>query len=306
VASRTLPDLAVDEDWKRGDAEILFVGSSHVYSGVRSPAFERPAGVVSFAGMNVALAEAVLRKHRALWPKLGLIVLEVDEFTLLTDTVSGIRDDLGHLCDRLGLSFWDLPRGDSAAWEHAGRAMRGCSWALLGPRHRLSLPRLRARLVGGGALFEPPRPPRSWTESGVALSEQNAKKRTRFLEELVEAAPGAKARNLAALSALASTASRQGLELALISLPKHRYYRQLRPTAWDEAIGAAVHAARRGGARNAEHWNLQADPRFRDAAFEDQDHLNAAGAAALAPLLEDLVAARAPTPAGRFARQNGS
>jgi lysophospholipase L1-like esterase len=73
-----------------------------------------------------------------------------------------------------------------------------------------------------------------------------------------------------------------------------------------EAIGAAVHAARRGGARNAEHWNLQADPRFRDAAFEDQDHLNAAGAAALAPLLEDLVAARAPTPAGRFARQNGS
>lgn len=288
AAARTLPHLAVDAEWNRGRAEVLFVGSSHLQAGIHTAKLAPAVGVVSFAGLNVELAESVVRKHHALWPELRTLVLEVDEFTLLTDTVAGIRGDLTHLCDRLGLSFWDLPA--ASPLEQARRAMDGCSWAGAGPRHRLSLPRLRGRLVGGGGFFEPPQPKRSWADSGIALSERNADKRARFVEELAAAAPGAAARNRAATAALARFASERGWEVALVSLPKHRLYRRHRHAAWDAAIEAAIDAARQAGSADIAYWDLQADPCFEDDAFEDQDHLNATGAASLAPLLDALLA----------------
>ncbi len=288
AAARILPDLAVDPDWNRGAAEVLFVGSSHVHAGIRADDLAAPVGVVSFAGLNAELARTVVREHEALWPKLRTLVIEVDEFTLLTDTIAGIRGDLTHLCDRLGLSFWDLPVASPI--EHARAAIDGCAWSAAGPSHRLSLPRLRSRLVGGGALFEPPRPKRSWADSGIALSERNAEKRARFLEELSAAAPDAAQRNHEAIAALVRFAEARGWQVALISLPKHAFYRRHRPEDWDAAIAAAVDTARRAAANAVAHWNLSADPRFGDDAFEDQDHLNPTGAASLAPVLDALLA----------------
>jgi hypothetical protein len=294
-AARVLPELAVDADWNTGAAQVLFVGSSHVAAAVDATALARPAGVVAFPGMSVELAASVLEAHRRRWPGLEVVVLEVDEFTLLGDPVAAAWPDLTHLCDRLALSFWNLP-GSAAPWRRAGAALRGCAVPLLGPRHRLSLPRLRDHLVGGGDFFSAPERARSWTETDVALSPQVAALRIRFLEGLVAAHPDAAARNLAAIARFAAAAHRRGWRLALLSLPQHAFYRELRSPRWDEAIASAVAAARRGAGRDLAWWDLRAHPELPDTAFENQDHLNAAGAAELAPLLDALVAGE-PAPA---------
>ena len=302
TGTQGLSHLARVPIWQVGAAEVLLVGSSHVRSGIDPSLFARPTGVLSFAGMNIELGAAVLRAHRDLWPKLETVIMEIDEFTLLLDAVKLREDDLTHLCDRLDLSVWELPGradGFSRVRRSVTSIVRGDGWAALGPKHRLTLSRLRRHLIGPGRFFSEPEPTRSWAQTDSELTPERAVKRVRALQEHSVISANASERNVAALLRLARWLDREGIGLALVTLPKHHTYLSNRPPEWENMVRTGVRTVREGVDAWASetsrsfpvpYWDLERDPRFTDAAFGDQDHLNAVGAETLAPQLEALLA----------------
>lgn len=254
--------------WNMGGAEILFVGTSHAGSGVDPNAFKRPVGVMSFRGLDHQLADAVLATNEQRWPRMSIAVIEVDEFTLLTDMTQTGREAPLELLARLDLSIGELPASaDRGALWRARMWGSGNGSSALYPRMRWTAKRL----------FYDPEPARE----AHPVTAEAGRLRVEYVHRISE---GRVEDNIRALVTSVRRLRSRGVRVVLMSYPEHQYYRAARPRAWDEAVAQAVTAVRTADGP-VDYWDFRSDPSFADADFANIDHLSAEGASRLSAIL---------------------
>jgi hypothetical protein len=264
VLKRTNPAL---ERWNVGQAETLFVGTSHTDSGIEPAAFDRPIGVVSFPALDHRLAEAVITRHEDRWPRLKYAVIEIDEFTLFTDATQTNGEDPLELLTKLDLSIGDLPpAADRGSLWRALTLLSGNGTTALHPSLRFTARRL--------FYDAPPSERRPLQRSAGWL-------RVGFLSRISVGRP---ADNIDALVRLSRRLATRGIRVALMTYPQHEYYRAARPPAWDATIAEAVQAVRKS-VPDVEYWDFRSQSGFSDEDFFNVDHLSDAGAFKLSSLV---------------------
>ncbi len=294
-----LEALFIAPAWKSPTARVLMVGTSHLDNAIEPRLLPWDTGVLACAGADLQLLRTAFDVHAARWPNLELVIIEVDEYTLLTDRVRGRRDDLSPLVDRLNLTVWELADRDDE-WERLRWRLenlaRGRGQAALQPRRRLGLANarwLRDRWLRDPVERPAPTPPPYVPPKPEKVSPEAARTGMGRFEKLV----GDPEWNLASLEALVADLTARDIEVVLVTFPSHPNYTRIRPPEWDGWIRTAVERASRAGPTIA-HWDLREAPLPEDA-FTDLTHLNRRGAHDFTRALVDRIEART-----RFGRAN--
>lgn len=292
-----LEALFIPPAWKSPSAKVLMMGTSHLDNAIEPRLLPWDAGILACAGADLQLLTTAFDVHRERWPNLELVIIEVDEYTLLTDRVRGRRDDLSPLVDRLNLTVWDFEdRGD--AWERLRWRLvnlaRGRGQAALQPRRRLGLVNarwLRDRWLRDPVDRPPPPPPPYVAPDPAKVSPEGAAKGMKRFEKLIEEPEW----NVASLEALVDRLTAQGIEVVLVTFPSHPNYSRIRPPEWDALI-RSVHTRVAAKNRAIEYWNLR-EMALPEEAFTDLTHLDRRGAYDFTKALVDRIEARTRRPA---------
>ena len=277
--------------WNVPNAEILFIGSSHVGNGVVANDYARPTGLLWFPAMTTGMARAAFEKHWTLWPALKLVLIEVDEWTLFADAVKFAEDDFTLFAGRLQLNAWELPdRGDP--WGHFGMTLenlrQGRGVTALHRAMRITTDGVLRRWLGFEGIFPSGRKPIREVEK-FDFNDELARSRVAYLNKLRADSPEI---NIQAIAELARRIRETGARVALITFPMHEVYNRARPDSWDDLILHGVERVRAAQAPDdVPYWNFRDHPGFRDTTvYKNQDHLNPVGARALAEILKERVA----------------
>jgi hypothetical protein len=269
------------QPWNGSAAEILFVGTSHAANGIDASVFGGTAGVVSFRGLDHRLAAATIARHAERWPRLLYALLEVDEFTLLTDMTQTSRDNPLELLAGLDLPLTALPPApDRRAWWMSRLVLSGKGTAALDSSLRLTTQRL---------FYDRRKASRAVP---LALTPAAGNNRVRFLERV---ATGQVADNVRALADLTQLLTTRGVKVVLLSYPQHRHYREARRDQWDRHIAQAVTAVN-AVLPEVPFWDYRADAGFDDADFTNVDHLNKSGAVKLSRIVANRLSIGASLP----------
>lgn len=276
--------------WYWGDprTEVLFVGTSHVLDGIQPPRMAWPTSRLWGPGVDQALLTRSFLRHRARWPALEVVLLELDERTLLEDRVWTERDDLTRITGTLDLDAWELPLRDRDRIPFLAKNLaRGTGWSAMHPTHRLGFTNfwtLFAPPPGPWKANRPPLPGVVRTSSlSVTLSREG------IAQVRAESARDP-AYNLTSLIALVRAMRAEGLKVILLTTPNHAYYRDVRPKEWDRMVYDAVARVRSELGEEIPHWDDRADPRFSDDDFNNATHLDTRGAARYTDLLSNRLA----------------
>ncbi len=292
VGLRTLRTLLPNPEWGDARVRVLFLGSSHVDGGITPARMPVPAARITHAGAEIDLLARAYLSHRDRWPRLQVVLIEVDEVTLLGDRAWNHRFDLTPLAGDLDLDPWELPRKDDpiprAVWI-VRNLLRGRGLAGLDPSRRFTLANLERRLQPTPDEWiqdrsPPPAPARTSTLSR-SLSE-------RGVEYLRQTAADPRF-NVAALIELTRALRARGIDVILLTLPDHRFYRAVRPEAWQRLVESTVESVRAAAGEPIPHWDYRADDRFSDDDFNNATHLDPRGAARFTDLIAERLASRA-------------
>ena len=261
--------------WNSERAQTLFVGTSHTFDAIDPEAFDEEVGRITFADLDLQLAARTLERHRDRFPELGTLVVEVSDFSLLTDRVSDLRHDLGQITGELHLWSTSLP-DRAPIWPRRrwklralidGAGMPGLYW-----RRRPTLSRLLSRQdpIGEAPFAEVPA-----VAASAALTEARAVRRVMRLEALIHGDPEP---NLVALESMVARARAEGLSVALVSYPLHRTFSAVRPPRWERVVEEVM---RRSEAEAVLRLDYRIGHGLPDTAFKNVDHLSPLGATEL-------------------------
>jgi hypothetical protein len=276
--------------WGNARTEVLFVGTSHVLDDIRPARMPWPTGRLWAAGADQSLLTTALLRHRAFWPALKVVVIEVDEMTLLSDRVWTERSDLSRITGGLDLDAWELPLRDRGRipWL-ALNLIKGTGWSAMDSQRRLTVDNFWGVSLGSPAAWSPdrsPPPPLARTSTlSVALSLSG------IAQLRKDTAPDT-AYNVASLIELVRTLRAEGLAVILLSTPNHGYYRGVRPKEWANAVHDAVDRVRAEMKEELPYWDDRADPSFVDDDFNNATHLSEPGAARYTDMLAERLSAQ--------------
>jgi hypothetical protein len=287
---QTLPRV-----WNASQAKVLFLGTSHTYEAIDPAAFDRPIGRLTFPGVDLELSATALLGHIDRWPQLEMVVIEVDDFSLLTDRMAYSYSDLQQIVGELHLWSTSLPNrapiGERWLWKinnlFDGKGTPGLYW-----RRRPTLDRI-LNPEESDAPFVRPKPE---DRAAPILTEKKGATKVKFVHARIT---GPAEPNLTALEKLVSHLTRRNIGVVLISYPLHEVYEHARPEIWEEVLEEALLRASLAAGQEV----LWLDHRFShgmgDDAFMDVDHLNETGAAQFSARLavELARASEAPIPA---------
>ncbi|MEM7262513.1 MAG: hypothetical protein AAF488_11025, partial [Planctomycetota bacterium] len=256
--------------------QVLAIGTSHLTRALDPQAFPQEVVKIDRAALDLAVAEAVVREHQARWPSLEAVVIEVDEFSLFSDTVQAYSGDLSELCGRFGVNAIQLPARDLTSlrdYRRLSSLWRGEGFASLWERNRLTIRNV----------VDLPDVAPSHTNSPSSGSLDAARRRVAYAQHVLFRG-GAEKRfreaNLPALLALVRHFEERGAAVHLVRFPLSSAYREVRPAEWDPWIEEAIRTVR-AAHPEVQLWddregNAIAPNRtelFTDEDFEDVDHL---------------------------------
>ncbi|MEM7233969.1 MAG: SGNH/GDSL hydrolase family protein [Planctomycetota bacterium] len=282
--------------WSDARARVLFLGTSHTAT-LPAGKMPWPSAKIAFPALDVDVASAAVEEHRDLWPELELAVIEIDEFSLFSDTVASQVEDLSSLCGRMELSAWALPlRPDDPLLSYQAflNLFYGRGVPALYHRHRLRLQNVVRVLPAamGTAYAESTSSVKSASstttksEQRAPLTEDTAKGRIQIARHRYfrHAEEANSKRNAEALASLVTSLRQEGVSVVFLTLPTHSSYSDERPSKWDDWIDAAI-ASVCDRCGHVPYLDLRDDSRFVDEDFKDPDHLNARGARRLVDVL---------------------
>ncbi len=249
-------------------AQIVFVGTSHVTRGI---AVTSPSVVkIDMAALDLAVAQRAVEKRLTDWPKLRVAVIEVDEFSLFSDTVHSYERNLSELCGKLSLNALELPPQPNDLRRNyvaISGLWSGRGYASLWERKRLTIQNVATART-------------AHTKKPIAPTAEGALARVAYARNNLfvrSASENCEHYNLPALLALIGTLEQREVEVRLIRFPTTAAYRDARPAVWQERIDEAVAEVTRNYP-DVELWDYSCDHRFTDDDFDDVDHLGKAGA----------------------------
>ncbi len=267
----------------------MFVGSSHVGNGVDESGYHPPAGVLAFPGMSSEVALAAYKNHGHLWSQLRVLIVEVDEFTLLSDPLRITNGDPSEMTGRLRLNSWKLPASEIVSvrpWWLLRNLALGRGLVPLDERVRFTTSGVLLSALDFEAVLPSIGPTPSAPGKEARFSAKLAARRVNYLRSFKIHSPQS---SIDALVELALLAHENEQQIVLITFPTHSTYNQARPAVWDTAIEEAVSQVREAvPASTIHHWDLRNHPALRDERFyANQDHLNEQGAKTLTRLLQE-------------------
>lgn len=306
----------VPPEWPQG-SEILFLGSSHTQRGspFEVPWFPWTVGRVAVGGADASITGAAALKYAEDRPELDLVVIEIDEFTLYTDTVKVNRGDLSTHCWRAGLNVLELPSRSVVPYASikAANLVMGRGINLFSKHGRLTthnfdnlverwsidsgsrrgygdleskewaVQEARSRLLETENLK-----PTIQRRKGLELTLLNAKRRVRGVTRRA----GVPDFNIQAVARLAKVMHDRGVGLAFIRYPKHELYLGIRPDEWDVVLGLARKTAEVEVGQDIPCWDFQETLSLADWEFRDISHVNHYGRRRLAVLVGEQILAR--------------
>lgn len=272
--------------------QVLACGSSHFLAGMWPTRYSMPLMNLTTGGLNFVCIEALLNHHLPHLPGLKVVVIEVDDVPLITNTITARSGDLRDFLD-LGLSPFEIPaRSRKEKIGVLGSAYLSPIFNL--PRvtpHDLApmfapddaLPstsddaRWSQWLPGFCAIMKrmdagyDPRP--RMTEINNNLAFEGEQTVTTNTQALLRSIDGLRARRI---------------KVVLLRLPKSSYYWKLRSKSlqisYDRLL--AQLQQRYGGDSGVMRRDLTRDPEFSNRDFVDANHMNIYGAMKVAHRLD--------------------
>jgi len=236
-----------------------------------------PIVEISYPALDIAAAAATASAHACRWPNLRVVLIEVDEFSLLSDAFAA-HEDLSPICGKLDVASWTLEtRGTLPRLARVlSELLYGRGIAALYRENRLVFANLFRTPVATAAAAS-----REHRERRRRIEPEDARMRiqsatSRFFSHGI---PENAEHNTAALADWVSSLRGDGVEVILITMPTHPVYNAARPRSWDAAIARAVAAVRAAAGDDIQHWDYRRDPSFKAEDFSDADHLSRRGAA---------------------------
>lgn len=278
-----LNTIYLDPQWRSPQARILGIGSSHAKSGLLPSQFDDRLGVLWYPAMSLELGSAALEHNIDKWPNLEVAVIAVDEWSLLTDSLSTAQDKTAYVIGKLGLSVWELPnlRGSRRfVLTRLRDFMLGEGFSALWEGKRLS-PANFARVDAIRNGSEGPPPPRP--EPNVTKKRSGQFR----VQQLYDAQIPRAEINVEGLLQMVRLLKERGVRVVLLTYPVDAVYGDMRFPEWDEEIYSAVAAVRAlPGMAATPFIDLTDDPRFDpEWDYDNGDHLNARGAEKLGDIL---------------------
>lgn len=261
--------------WNTPTAEVLFVGTSRTANAIDPAEFERPIGQVTFYASDIDLLSASLLRHLDRWSRLEVVVIEISDFTLLTDRVREGFSDLGPIVGELHL--WSIalpnrePRFERWLWK-LNNLLDGKGTPGLYYRRRPTLERLLTR-ERSEAPFAKANDP---TAPGRTLDQDAGKARLSFISHRTG---GSVEPNLSALENLVSVLTDRGIAVVLVGYPEHEELARLRPESWEKVIEKGLERGHQAAAAELPWLDYRRTHDMSDSAFRDIEHLNPRGAA---------------------------
>jgi len=276
--------------WNAGAAEVLFIGSSHMKDSVDPEHYSRTTGRLWFPAMAMNLARATFAKHSALWPDLELVLIEVDEWTLVGEPMKLAKDDYTIFSGMLQLNAWDLPEREDpwAQFKLTLANLRlGRGITALHEDMRFNTGTVLRELMGFGSIL-PATANRATTDKKFDFNATLARQRVGYLSIIRVESPE---ENLQAAVDLALHIRETGARVALITFPTHEIYNAARWPTWDGLISDCVARVRAALApEEVPYWDFRNHAQFQNTrVYRNQDHLNAVGARQLAGILEQRI-----------------
>jgi hypothetical protein len=291
-ANRTLWNIyAAKKELLKAQAsktEVLVLGASQVYFGVRPELFGRPSFNLSFPNQTFYYDRALLKKYLDALPSLKLVVLPVTDRSLYRQMENSVEP---WRCYYYRYEF-KFPHRD---WHMAWHA-RNFSAFFLG-RDEVGLKRMvTGRVPNVSRQFDPSG---GWHPDHPEQEETN-RTPEEVAAKLRKTAAAALHRHLAAsgsdvaeneqiLTDMVAEVRRRGLDVVLLECPSSRYY--------NDGINAKDYAHLQDfltslcNKYNVKHCNYMRDQRFVDHDFSDGDHLNEIGAQKFSTMIgEEIVA----------------
>jgi len=268
--------------------EAIFIGTSHTRFGLDPRLFSNAVVNLSSGALDYQCMELILRRALRKAPCVKAVCIEAEVYPLRVDAIATYQGDLRPLYG-LGLRLWELPRNvywklNQALHENPLTApifyrdrLTPAAWAWYGrpgEAKRDDMPANAYRVVAG---YQP---------TDFVINERTDG-RINLQNHQVTLRYNQYDRNLAALLRLAASLKAAGVRIVLIRYPLHRTYWLNRPAEWAQQYADMLQAlAQALGPHGFEYWDLERSPEFQDADFADGHHLNSAGAARLAKLLD--------------------
>ncbi len=263
-----------------GETEVVFLGNSHFYSGIRADLLPFDAMTVAGSGFNYQIMRPVLERQLDRLPNLRVAVIAFDANPLLNEGAMSGTLDSPEMRD-WGLSSAEMPRRPGTPEPGSLPALDGTLRRYLVPHNRIAP---EGVLISLGLRDDP-------TVPGHIPSEQRfqpwpgrvgkvAHHRLIFRDRQFEP-------NCESLLAMIRQLDRRGVRVILLRPPFHPSYVAERPERWEEFCDEALERVRNaeGLSQTVEVWDFMKNPTFADADFRDDDHLNSTGAARLSALV---------------------
>lgn len=267
------------------DKEVLVLGSSRVQYGIDARALRHKVVSLPANYENLVYAERLFAIHGerlASFKSLRAVVIEVDVATLAFDT-----DQLNPY-GTLDLGTAKIAPFPEWIW-HFDRSLHRVLAAVFNWRLTPKFVALwRFRTVES---LEPLNavPGHIPSKISIPYPELSAETEVRStLKEVSEAPDGTLGANETALVQLVKSARERGLKVLLLRFPLEPALRAQYPADWDNMTNGALTLLKAQGGFDGgvAFLDLTRDARFISNLFRDSDHLNQAGADALAPVLD--------------------
>jgi hypothetical protein len=259
--------------------EVLFLGSSHVSVGIDPERFGRPSAVVGAASVDYECLALLAPKILSRAPGVRTVVIEADIVLLWGDALGFYRGNHIQLY-ALGLSLRELPR--SPYWKFRQSILE----------NRLIYPVFFARRLTPRALAWERQVPDSIDLSilnghapihGELLPKNDGAAIVERLRPRLD--PKREQANGEALLRLVGRLEAEHCRVVLLRMPHHRTYQAAEPRVWEEATARMVREVRERHP-DVRYLDFRACPALGDREFVDGHHMNVAGAAAFAAMLD--------------------
>lgn len=255
------------------ETEAIFVGSSHVYCGIRPSAYSHSVMTVTISLSDYVSIEKLLQTNLKKAPNVKVVVLEADIVPLRYDTLK----TFGGLNVQLRDSGIDIDDHFKLKSEfiHAQISQRFL------PQIYVDSQRLNFR-----NFIESERAITGHEESPLTFNENTGHLQlaTHIRESRDDYVPG----NQEALLRIIRMLKSLDIRIVLMRFPHHSTYRQNLPKKWEEQFQNTLKMVRQEfGESGFFYWNFHELPNvIEDQEFRNGDHLNSKGAQRLTVLMD--------------------
>jgi hypothetical protein len=258
--------------------EVIFVGSSHIYTAVDPAQFTCPVVNLSDSGLNYQCAEMLCRHFDRSVKGARVVVIELDAVPVYQDTLALRGGDFRDFWE-WGLTGWDLPASPWIRFSAEVSRQTGVGrWSPLVPQQIMEVAPAD-KVLGPGFKGRTDR-------LNPALKEEFfASLGTSFPQDVVET-------NIQSLITLVSRFQQTGVRVLLLRMPFHQdYWRHPSSSLRENYAEIALQRLReRSGSAMPEILDLRSALQLSDQSFSDWTHLSDAGARQLSRQLDALLA----------------